>query len=602
MIHRRSREPAPPRRRPPAPPDSPRRLLPRERLAALGEHLGVDVQRVDHDGHPAVGGHLEDDLGHLLPRGADVQRRVDVGPHLVGPVQGRERRDGAQLALLLRDDLAAVQHAREEYRQLSRQPLVEPLPRLEGGAAFQGVEQLLARALRAGLQLRVVHERHACLLVVTSGFDGVPRRHDIVAERTAQMLNPHVFRAYDVRGLVGPDINADVFRQIGRAYATLLRRNGGRRIAVGQDNRVSSDELKRGFVAGVRAAGVSVVDIGLATTPILYFATAHWKLDGGANITGSHNPIEYNGVKMVHPGAAPLSEEEIQGLRTTIERGDYETGAGGLSELSPRDDYFDTISRIVRPTRRLKVVVDAGNGVAGSYGPELLRRIGCEVVELFCESDGSFPNHLPDPEDERNVEDLKAKVLEVGADLGIAYDGDADRVGLIDDIRQHGGVPVMWKTGHSHLKRKMRDDHILLGGEVSGHMFFAENYYGVDDGILASCKIIELTAQATEPLSRLFASIPHLRATPELKAPCADGEKFKVVEEVTRELKRRYETIDTDGARVIFPGRGWGLVRASNTNPYLTLRFEARTDREIEEMKREIYGVLSRYPFVTLPS
>jgi phosphomannomutase/phosphoglucomutase len=355
---------------------------------------------------------------------------------------------------------------------------------------------------------------------------------------------------------------------------------------------------------------------------------------------GSHNPIEYNGVKMVHPGAAPLSEDEIQALRVMIERGDYETGRGGLSERSPREDYFDTISRITRPTRRLKVVVDAGNGVAGLYGPELLRRIGCDVVELFCESDGSFPNHLPDPEDEHNVEDLKAKVVEVGADLGIAYDGDADRVGvidergqrheadlilillardlllrhpgakivfdvkssqaLVDDIRQHGGVPIMWKTGHSHLKRKMRDDHILLGGEVSGHMFFAENYYGVDDGILASCKIIELTARATAPLSRLFGSIPHLRATPELKAPCPDGEKFRVVEEVTRELKRRYETIDTDGARVIFPGRGWGLVRASNTNPYLTLRFEARTDREIDEMKREIYAVLRRYP-VTLP-
>jgi phosphomannomutase/phosphoglucomutase len=456
------------------------------------------------------------------------------------------------------------------------------------------------------------------------------------------MLNPHVFRAYDVRGLVGSDINPDVFRQVGRAYATMIRRNGGRRIAVGRDNRLSSNDLMLGFVEGARAAGVDVVDIGASTTPLLYFATAHWKLDGGANITGSHNPIEYNGVKMVHPGAAPLSEEEIQALRTMIERGDYETGAGGLSERSPRDDYFDTVARIVRPARRLKVVVDAGNGVAGIYGPELLRRIGCEVTELYCESDGSFPNHLPDPEDERNVEDLKAKVIEVGADIGIAYDGDADRVGviderggrheadlilillardlltrhpgakvvfdvkssqaLIDDIRQHGGVPIMWKTGHSHLKRKMRDDHILLGGEVSGHMFFAENYYGVDDGILASCKIIELAALATEPLSRLFASIPHLRATPELKAPCPDGEKFKVVEEVTRELKRRYETIDTDGARVIFPGRGWGLVRASNTNPYLTLRFEARTDREIEEMKREIYGVLSRYPFVTLPS
>jgi phosphomannomutase / phosphoglucomutase len=454
------------------------------------------------------------------------------------------------------------------------------------------------------------------------------------------MLNPHVFRAYDVRGLVGSDINPEVFRHVGRAYATMIRRNGGRRIAVGRDNRLSSNDLAVGFVEGARAAGVDVVDIGAVTTPILYFATAHWKLDGGANITGSHNPIQYNGVKMVHPGSAPLSEDEIQGLRKTIERGDYERGSGTVTERSPREDYFDTISRMIRPARRLKVVVDAGNGVAGLYGPELLRRIGCEVVELHCESDGSFPNHLPDPEDERNVEDLKEKVVEVGADVGIAYDGDADRVGvidergdrheadlilillardllsrhpgakvvfdvkssqaLVDDIRQHGGVPIMWKTGHSHLKRKMRDDGILLGGEVSGHMFFGENYYGVDDGILASCKIIELAARAAEPLSRQFASIPHLCATPELKAPCADGEKFKVVEEVASELKQRYETIDTDGARVIFPGRGWGLVRASNTNPYLTLRFEARTDREIEEMKREIYAVLSRYP-VTLP-
>jgi phosphomannomutase/phosphoglucomutase len=456
------------------------------------------------------------------------------------------------------------------------------------------------------------------------------------------MLNPHVFRAYDVRGLVGADINPDVFRQVGRAYATLIRRNGGRRIAIGQDNRLSSRDLKAGFVDGVRGAGIDVVDVGLVTTPILYFATAHWKLDGGATITGSHNPIEYNGVKMVHPGAAPLTEEEIQALRTMAERGDYESGAGTLESRSPRDDYFETIGRLVRPGRRLRVVVDAGNGVAGLYAPELLRRIGCDVVELHCESDGSFPNHLPDPEDEHNVEDVMAKVVEVSADLGIAYDGDADRVGviderggrheadlilillarellarrpgekivfdvkssqsLVDDIRSHGGIPIMWKTGHSHLKRKMREDKILLGGEVSGHMFFAENYYGVDDGILASCKMIELTSRASEPLSHLFASVPHLRATPELKAPCPDGEKFRVVAEVTQELKRRYETIDTDGARVIFPGRGWGLVRASNTNPYLTLRFEARTDAEIEEMKREIYAVLGRYPFVTLPS
>ena len=350
------------------------------------------------------------------------------------------------------------------------------------------------------------------------------------------MLNPHVFRAYDVRGLVGSDITPDVFRLVGSAYGTLIRRNGGRRIAVGQDNRRSSDALKAAFVEGVLATGLDVVDIGLVPTPILYFATAHWKLDGGANVTGSHNPIEYNGVKMVHPGAAPLTEEEIQRLRRLAERNDFERGRGTLAARSPREDYFATVSRLVKPARRLKVVVDAGNGVAGLYAPDLLRRIGCEIVELHCESDGSFPNHLPDPEDAENVVDLQARVVEVGADLGVAYDGDADRVGIIDergarheadlilillardllarypgakvvfdvkssqslveDIRAHGGTPVMWKTGHSHLKRKMREDGILLGGEVSGHMFFAEDYYGVDDGILASCKVIEIAARA----------------------------------------------------------------------------------------------------------
>jgi phosphomannomutase/phosphoglucomutase len=456
------------------------------------------------------------------------------------------------------------------------------------------------------------------------------------------MLNPHIFRAYDVRGRLGDDINPDVFREVGHAYATLIRRRRGKTVAVGQDNRTSSAGLKAAFIEGVRAAGVDVVDIGLSTTPILYFATAHWTMDGGANITGSHNPIDYNGVKMVHPGAAPLTEAEIQDLRRMVEQRDYESGGGRVERRDPREDYFATVTRLVRLRRPLKVVADAGNGVAGLFAPDLLRRLGCEVVELHCESDGNFPNHLPDPEDPANVVDLQARVVEVGADLGVAWDGDADRVGvidergerheadlilillardllarhpgativfdvkssqsLIDDIEQHGGEPLMWKTGHSHLKRKMREDKILLGGEVSGHMFFGEDYYGVDDGILASCKIIEIAARADAPLSRLFASVPHLHATPELKAMCPDAEKFRVIDELARDLKQRYQTIDIDGARVLFPGGGWGLVRASNTNPYLTLRFEARTEREIADMKRVIYDALRRYPFVTLPA
>lgn len=453
-------------------------------------------------------------------------------------------------------------------------------------------------------------------------------------------LNPHIFRAYDVRGKIGSDITPDVFRQVGRAYGTLIRRKGGKQIALGQDNRLSSADLKAAFAEGVLANGVSVVDIGLSPTPILYFATAHWKLDGGANVTGSHNPVTDNGVKMVHAGAVPLTEEEIQDLRRMIEANDFETGAGTVTRRDPKENYLTVIAERVRVARRLKVVVDAGNAVAALYAPALLRRLGCDVVELYCELDGSFPHHLPDPEMEANTRDLQARVLAEGADLGIAYDGDADRVGVVDEkgrrheadlvlillardlltrhpgakvvfdvkcsqtlvdaIRAHGGVPVMYKTGHSNLKRKMREEGILLGGEVSGHMFFAENYYGVDDGILASAKLIEIAARSPEPLSKQFDAIPHLHATPELKAPCPDKEKFRVVEEIAREFKARYETIDIDGVRIIFPG-GWGLVRASNTNPYLTLRFEARSKAELDEMKRVVFNALARYPFVTLP-
>ena len=454
-------------------------------------------------------------------------------------------------------------------------------------------------------------------------------------------LNPYIFRAYDVRGKVGRDITPPVFELVGRAYGTLVSRRGGRTVALGMDNRISSTELKAAFGAGVLSTGVDVVDIGVNHTPLLYFAAAHWGLDGGATVTGSHNPVSDNGVKMVHAGAAPLTEDEIQGLLASIRTGDFERGSGRSTARDPREDYLGAITGHVRLARRLKVVVDAGNGIAGAFAPELLRRLGCEVVELYCESDGTFPNHLPDPEMEENTRDLVAKVVETRADIGLAYDGDADRVGvvdergrrheadlilallardlltrhpgasvvfdvkcsqaLVDDVRAHGGQPVMWKTGHSHLKRKMREDGILLGGEVSGHMFFGENWYGVDDGILASCKFLELMARDPRPVSAHFDALPHFHATPELKAPCPDDKKFAVIAELSGEFKRRYETIDIDGARILFPD-GWGLVRASNTNPYLTLRFEAKTDAEIERMKHVIYDELKRFPYVTLPS
>src|SRR6266568_4840963 len=454
-------------------------------------------------------------------------------------------------------------------------------------------------------------------------------------------INPYIFRAYDVRGKVGIDILPEVFSEVGRAYGTLVRRRGGRTVAIGMDNRTTSPPLKEAFAEGMLSTGLDVVDIGVNHTPLLYFAVAHWRLDGGATVTGSHNPVSDNGVKMVHAEAAPLREEEIQGLLTTIRAGDFERGQGKRTVRSPREDYFTAITERVKVARKLRVVVDAGNGIAGSFAPELLRRLGCEVTELYCESDGTFPNHLPDPEMEENVRDLVAKVVETRADVGIAYDGDADRMGviddrgrrheadlilallardlltrhpgapvvfdvkcsqaLVDDVLAHGGQPVMWKTGHSHLKRKMRDDGILLGGEVSGHMFFGENWYGVDDGILASCKILELIARDPRPVSAHFDGLPHFHSTPELKAPCPDDKKFGVIGELAADFKRRYESIDIDGVRILFPD-GWGLVRASNTNPYLTLRFEGKSTAAVDRMKAEVYAALQRYPFIDLPT
>jgi phosphomannomutase/phosphoglucomutase len=456
-------------------------------------------------------------------------------------------------------------------------------------------------------------------------------------------MNPQVFREYDIRGVVADDFDDEFVVDLGRAYATILIEAGKRTVTLGRDCRLSSDALRDRLIEGLLPSGIDVVDVGVVPTPLLYFSVLHWKMDGGAMITGSHNAAAYNGFKL-GVGPTTIFGEEIQRVRKIIETRAFKTMGkkGALSERPVLPDYREYIKRHIKLAAGMKVAVDGGNGCGGVVAAPLMREFGLDTVELYIEMDGRFPNHHPDPTVEENMRDLQAAVKRSGARIGIAYDGDADRVGvvdergrrheadlilvllardllsrhpgaqivfdvkssqsLVDDIRAHGGVPVMWKTGHSHLKRKMREDRILLGGEVSGHMFFAEDYYGVDDGILASCKVIELAARAQGPLSRLFDTVPHLAATPELKAMCPDGEKFRVIAELTQELKRRYDVIDIDGARVLFPGGGWGLVRASNTNPYLTLRFEAATPARIAEMKRVIYGDLARYPFVTLPA
>lgn len=453
-------------------------------------------------------------------------------------------------------------------------------------------------------------------------------------------LNPNMFRAYDIRGVVGTDLTPATAEIIGRAYGTYLQSISGPRLAVGLDNRDSSPQLQQAVIRGLAATGAQVVDLGLALSPMLYFAVAHWGLDGGISVTGSHNPVAYNGMKLVAAGAAAIAEEQIQEVRRLAEAGQFRQGAGSVQERSVATEYADFLAAQGRLARPLRVAVDCGNGTASLFSPQILERIGVQVIPLYCESDPSFPHHLPDPEMEENLADLERLVVEQKADLGLAFDGDGDRLGvideqghhqaadrvlmilardflqrhpgervmmdvkssqaLLDDIRQHGGVPFMWKTGHSLAKRKMREDGILLAGEVSGHMFFGEDYYGFDDATMAAVRLLKVVSQEAKPLSAHWATVPRTYATPELKAPTPDEVKFQVVAAVADYFRARYPTLDIDGVRITFP-QGWALVRASNTNPYLTLRFEAQTPEGLAQMCQIVYRKLAEFPAVTLP-
>jgi phosphomannomutase / phosphoglucomutase len=452
-------------------------------------------------------------------------------------------------------------------------------------------------------------------------------------------INSNMFRAYDIRGLAGTDLTPEIARLIGQAWGTWLRRRGGRTMVIGRDLRPHSPGLMQGFVEGALAAGIDVTDIGFATSPLMYFATIARGADGGVNVTASHNPVEYNGIKMVEKEALPISEEEIREVRDLTLARDFETGQGALDSWDPKHAYYDKIASAIALARPMKVVVDTGNGVAGLFVPEMLRRLGCEVVELYTEPDSTFPNHLPDPEQEENMRDLMALVPKVGAEVGLAWDGDGDRLGVCDerghryeadfinillardlltrhkgatvlldvkssinvleDVTRNGGRPMLWKTGHSFMKRKMRQDGIMLGGELSGHMFVGEDYYPIDDALFAAARLLSILSRSDKPLSGQFEGLPQLHATHLIQLRCPDDKKFAVVGSLRDALSAKYPVIDIDGARADF-GDGWALVRNSNTSPALTIRAEARTPEALARIMDEVKGLLERHPEVDM--
>ncbi len=445
-------------------------------------------------------------------------------------------------------------------------------------------------------------------------------------------VNSRIFRQYDVRGVVDEDLTDEVVEKLGKGYGAQMVNLGHTKVSVGYDARVSSPRFRDSLIKGILSTGVDVVDIGMVPTPTLYFSLFHLDIQGGVMITGSHNPPEFNGFKLA-VGHATLYGPEIQRIRQIIEAGEYPRGAGQLTELDIRPAYLATLKeRIGRFDREVKVVVDAGNGLGGMFCPQLLRDLGADASGLYCEVDGTFPNHHPDPTVPAFLTDLIAQVASQGAELGMAYDGDADRLGVVDEngniiwgdqllilfsrevlskqpgatiifevkcsqalpdeIEKAGGKPLMWRTGHSFIKKKMKEENSPLAGEMSGHLFFADEYFGYDDAIYASLRLVRLLARSDKRIGEMLADVPKYYSTPEMRVDCPDEEKFQIVASVVEYFKRQYEVIDVDGARILF-GDGWGLVRASNTQPALVLRFEARTPERLQEIEDTVVSKLT---------
>jgi len=438
-------------------------------------------------------------------------------------------------------------------------------------------------------------------------------------------MKSHIFREYDIRGIFPEELNKETTHQLGLAIGTYYHNKGTERISVGHDCRLSSPDLSKWLIESLMGSGIDIVDVGMVPTPLLYFSIHQLDIDGGVQITGSHNPPEFNGFKICL-GEMSVHGKEIQKIREICESGNYKRGKGKLEKADVREPYIRYLQGNISPGPvKRKVVVDAGNGVGGPIACEIYNSLGFDVIPLFCEPDGRFPNHHPDPTIPENLKTMVSKIHETSADLGIAFDGDADRIGVVDqegniiwgdqlmiifsrellarhpggkiigevkcsqvlydDIKNHGGKAIMWKAGHSLIKTKMKEEGALLAGEMSGHLFFSERYFGYDDAIYAGARLLEILSHTEKGMKDLLSDIPKMVNTPEIRIDCPDETKFQVVAELVEEFKKDYKVIDVDGARVLFDG-GWGLVRASNTQPVLVLRFEATDEKRLEEIRK----------------
>jgi phosphomannomutase / phosphoglucomutase len=446
-------------------------------------------------------------------------------------------------------------------------------------------------------------------------------------------LSQNTFREYDIRGVTGKDLTPDVARLVARAYAAFLSQSGVKgEIAVGRDNRPSGIDLHRELVAGLLESGLDVVDIGIIPTPIAYWAQHNLEVAGGIQITGSHNPPEFNGFKL-GVGTRSIYGDDIQKIYQLAVAGQFPSGKGNLRNEEIVDRYVEDVGqRIGKISRKINCVVDCGNGAGAIVAKKLFDRIGVDAHILFGESDGTFPNHHPDPTVAKNLEDLIASVKERKAEIGIAFDGDADRIGLVDEegtiiwgdqlliiyardvlsrtgkgqpiifdvkcsqalpeeIEKAGGKPLMWKTGHSLIEEKMHETHAPIAGEMSGHMFFAEGWYGFDDAMYGAARLLRIVADTGKSVKEMMADVPRFVSTPEIRVACPDDVKFGVVEKAQKHFAETHRVIEVDGVRVLF-GDGWGLIRASNTQPVLVMRFEARTQAHLDAIRSEMEGWL----------